>query len=315
MEAKLVSIASVLLTLPLQVSELPKRGTSVTAQAGQNGVGEAYEVMLAASRQGVKVINSSCLGTGPNSIIARQMLQKAGITTTTAKVVGDIGMKMMLVEECGYYTSIHTGGVETDLSAEELGHLAVNTGDIVYLSAGDLVHAAYREALSQWLPTLSEGVQVVMATTPLISQVKPKWLEPFWAFVDILSASAAELSFLPEIAADPQGFLRANMAEDALLIKRVGSEGTLVYQQDRVYRIPSTEITIIDTLGVGASHTGVMIANLLKGATVAESVWKANLAGALTASSYGINACPTWKEIEAYAEEQADTFQIIECGE
>lgn len=63
---KLVSIAAVVLTLPLKVSRLPERGTTVLGSAERPGVGESAEVMMAAARQGVEVINMSCLGTGPN---------------------------------------------------------------------------------------------------------------------------------------------------------------------------------------------------------------------------------------------------------
>mgnify|MGYP000214218862 FL=1 len=70
---KLVSVAAVVLTLTLKVSRLPERGTTVLGSAKRPGVGESADVMLATARQGVEVINMSCLGTGPNSNQARQV--------------------------------------------------------------------------------------------------------------------------------------------------------------------------------------------------------------------------------------------------
>lgn len=49
---KLVSVAAVVLTLPLTMAQLPERGTTVLGTAQRPGVGEAAEVMLAAARQG-----------------------------------------------------------------------------------------------------------------------------------------------------------------------------------------------------------------------------------------------------------------------
>ena len=54
---KLVSVAAVVLTLPLKMPRLPERGTTVLGSAERPGVGESAEVMLAAARQGLSLIH------------------------------------------------------------------------------------------------------------------------------------------------------------------------------------------------------------------------------------------------------------------
>lgn len=305
MEPKLISAASVVLTLPLKVSKLPKRGNAVIAQAEVTGVGEAADVMLAAAAQGVKVINASCLGTGPNSILARQILQKFGICTTSTELVGDIGMKMMLVEEDGYYTSVYSDGVEADLSIQEMQRLEVDQRDIIYISAGDLLHEAYREVMFNWLPSLDPKVTVVMAATALISEVRPEWFARVLPYVQVMTCNDQEANTL-----DPAGKYRAivdKMADGACLILRNGEKGTKIIGRDYESNVDSVPVKMGDTLGVGAAHTGVLIAGIIHGLKMEEALWRANLAGAMVAGRYGANVCPSASEI-------SEVSRLIEKG-
>ncbi|WP_307737643.1 PfkB family carbohydrate kinase [uncultured Varibaculum sp.] len=304
---KLVSIAAVVLTLPLKVSRLPERGTTVLGSAERPGVGESAEVMMAAARQGVKVVNMSCLGTGPNSTQARQVLREANIETRTVEVVGDIGMKIQMIEEGGYYASVLTTGVEIDISARELDKASMHPGDVVYISAGDLAHTSYRAALSQWLPSLPEQVKVVMAATPQISQIEPQYVSEVLPYVDVLTCNEYESQFLPgSVGHLTCGYVVEKLPESAWVVERIGSYGAKLIDANRQTMVPSLSIKVADTLGVGSAHTGVLLAGLVKGLDPFEAIERANVAGAMAAEKHGNDTCPHESEIEQRLSEVPD---------
>lgn len=298
---KLVSVAAVVLTLPLKMPQLPERGTTVLGQAQRPGVGEAAEVMIAAARQAVPVINLSCLGTGPNSTQARQVLRNANIQTKAVEVVGDIGMKIQMIETGGYHASVLTTGVEVDISALELTKVALQPGDLVYISAGDLIHSSYRSALGQWLPTIAAEVTVVMAATPRISQIDPHYVSQVLPYVDVLTCNEHESRFLPgSVGHLSCGYVAEKLPESAWAVERVGSHGAKLIDAHRETMIPSLNVKAVDTLGVGAAHTGVLLAELVKGRKRREALARANIAGALAATKEGNDACPDEVEISRY---------------
>ena len=295
---KLVSVAAVVLTLPLTMAQLPERGTTVLGTAQRPGVGEAAEVMLAAARQGVSVVNMSCLGTGPNSTQARKVLREANIRTETVEVVGDIGMKIQMIEAAGYYASVLTTGVEVDISSRELSKVAMHPGDVVYISAGDLAHTSYRTALANWLPTLPEQVKVVMAATPQISQIEPRHVSEVLPYVDVLTCNEHEARFLPgSVGYLSCGYVAEKLPESAWVVQRIGPYGAKLIDAQRETMIPSISVKVADTLGVGAAHTGVLLAELVKGQEPSQALARANVAGALAAGKIGNDTCPTIEEI------------------
>lgn len=296
---KLVSVAAVVLTLPLRMSRLPERGTTVLGSAERPGVGEAAEVMLAAARQGVSVLNMSCLGTGPNSTQARQALRAANIDTNTVEVVGDIGMKIQMIEAGGYYASVLTTGVEVDVSGRELDKVSMHPGDVVYISAGDLAHTSYRAALAQWLPSLPEQVKVVMAATPQISQIEPRYVREVLPYVDVLTCNEYESQFLPgSVGHVTCGWVADILPESAWVVERIGAYGAKLIDTQRETMVPSLSVKVADTLGVGSAHTGVLLAELVKGRDPLAALQRANVAGALAAEKHGNDTSPVQSEID-----------------
>lgn len=296
---KLVSVAAVVLTLPLKMPRLPERGTTVLGSAERPGVGESAEVMLAAARQGIPVVNMSCLGTGPNSTQARQVLRDANIETHTVEVVGDIGMKIQMIEAGGYYASVLTTGVEVDISGRELDKVSMHPGDVVYISAGDLAHTSYRAALAQWLPSLPEQVTVVMAATPQISQIKPEYVSEVLPYVDVVTCNEYESQFLPgSVGRLTSGYVAEKLPESAWVVERVGPYGAKLIDAERQTMVPSISVEVADTLGVGSAHTGVLLAELVKGRDRLQALDRANVAGAMAAEKHGNDTCPRASEIE-----------------
>lgn len=289
---RIVSVASLAITLRLQVPEFPQRGSASLAQTTTSGVGGAYDVLWAARCLDSEVVNLCPLGTGPNSMMVRHQLRRVGVDSQAVEMVGDTGLTLVIMEEGGYYTSVVTAGIEAELEIDALSHHALGDDDVLYVSAGDLVCAPYREAVLSWLADRPRGVRVVLAASPLVRAVRSQWLRDVLGLVDVFTANATEADQVGHAIGCPvtsPDFLAALAGDDAIAVVRDGAEGALLLQSgaDTAVRVPSLNYPVVDTLGVGATHTGVLMASLAQGLDPLHAVRRANAAGAIAVSTAG----------------------------
>lgn len=298
---RLISLASMVMTVPLKVPVFPERGSAVKAQVAATGVGGALDVMLPAHLQGIPVVNLCPLGTGPNSMLVRQALRRSGIASEAVEMVGDTGMALILIEEGGYYTSVITSGIEAELEIGALTRYDVHPGDYIYLSAGDLVNPAYRRAVLAWLAMVGDTARIVLAASELAGQLRAEWLSAVLPFVHVFTANASQADQVVEVLGcdiGSQTFMNT-LGEDALAVVRTGADGAMLYRvgQDDIM-VQSMPTTVVDTLGVGATHTGVLIAGLMSGLDPVQAVQRANAAGAIAVSHAGASVDVTPDKID-----------------
>ncbi|MDO4664914.1 MAG: PfkB family carbohydrate kinase [Actinomycetaceae bacterium] len=299
---RLVATASMTLVLPMAIPHLPDRGAEVQATSSKVAVGGAYPVMVAARRAGVEVIAASCLGTGPNSAVISYELSREGITGISSEIVGDVGMKMVLLEADGSITSIVVPGVEAELEFATLKRIQLRPTDFIYVTASDLGTYNYRTALVQWLATVPETVRVVLAIGPQISDVNPQWLAQIWSRVNVLTMNRRETNQLREVLGGESltESLTQLLPADSLVVRRNSEHGCTVNigpASDPIL-IPGFQSSPVDTSAVGDAHTGVMIASLIQGYSVVESLTRANAAGALMVSRRGSMNLPNRGEVD-----------------
>lgn len=300
---RLLSVGSVLLTLPMHVPALPERGGAVIASMTETGVGGAFEVMSAAARQGVEVLNLCPLGTGPNSMVARQALRRAGIASVTPEMVGDTGMILVLLEDGGYYTSVLSPGIEADLEVEMLAEVEVRDNDWIYLSAGDLILPSYRRAMLKWLGSLPASARVVVAASSLVAQLQPEWLQQLLPHVSVFSSNEREAQIVARLVGQvtsSAAFRQMLKGPDAIVIDRLGGKGTYAYDRTHPQGLwaPPRTSALADTIGAGGMHIGTCIAGLMQGRDLAEAMARANIAGAAAIAVHGLPECPAPEQID-----------------
>lgn len=303
---RVVSVASLAMTLRLKVPDFPQRGSAVLAHTTRSGVGGAFEMLAAARIFGGEVINLCPLGTGPNSMVMRQELRRHQIGSEAIEMVGDIGLTLVLMEDSGYYTSVITPGIESDLELVALSGFAAREGDHIYVSAGDLVYEPYRTAVTAWLRGLPRGVRVMLAASSLVGGLRAEWLRDILPLVDVFSANATEAD---EVAAllgcplDSAEFLAQLRGPDAVAVIRNGAQGARLISVDAPAGVvvPSLDYDVVDTLGVGATHTGVLLAALAQGQQPIDALRRANVAGAIAVSRAGGSGNIEAAEIERLA--------------
>ncbi|MDY2941217.1 MAG: PfkB family carbohydrate kinase [Varibaculum sp.] len=303
-DPRLYSLASTVISMPLRVPYLPDRGGAVWASEVYTGIGGGYNVMRAAARQGARVICAAPLGTGPNSMAVRQALAREGIESVTYEMVGDIGMTIVLIENTGHNTSILSPGVEAELTLESLQLLRPQARDWVYLSASDLVFPSYRDAIGQWLPSLTPGVRVAMAASPMVTDVGYSPIRELLGHINLFTANEREAQRIRAIANRDESLwqiIGEQMPTGSVVLHRLADQGCLLCSSEHPEgeSVPTMKRATVDTVGVGDTHTGVVLASLLAGMNIRLAVRRANIAGALTVASEGLTGVPSASEIDA----------------
>ncbi|QOX82294.1 hypothetical protein H8R18_02890 [Nanchangia anserum] len=223
-------------------------------------------------------------------------------------MVGDIGLSWPVRprEEGGYYTSVMTSGIEVDLELSALSNFTVRPGDCIYISAGDLVSDSYRDVIVHWVAGLPEGVTIALAASSLVRDVHADWLENILPMVDVFTGNVDQARRLGAVIGcdvESADFLSILHGENAIAVVRDGARGaylrTRAYPQRR--QVASLDYPVVDTLGVGATHTGVFLAGLVAGCDPLDALRRANVAGAMAVSRPGAHGALDDAEITRLA--------------
>src|ERR1700730_18194783 len=140
--ARLVHVGNVLVDIVLHVPRLPLLGGDVLATASQMQSGAAFNVLVAAARQGLNCAYGGAHGCGVFDAIVRADLRCAYIDVLLpVKPDIDTGFTIVLVDESGERTFATSVGAESQITNDELMALRVRSGDIVCLSGYGLLPA------------------------------------------------------------------------------------------------------------------------------------------------------------------------------
>jgi ribokinase len=94
-----------------------------------------------------------------------------------------------------------------------------------------------------------------------------------------------------------------------MIVTTLGRDGAAIYQQGAApLRQPALPVDTVDTLGAGDAFTAGLVAGLLEGRSVAESLERAAACGAMVCKKVGVfNALPNHAELDAF-------LKVANCG-
>ncbi|HEX5335451.1 MAG TPA: PfkB family carbohydrate kinase [Propionicimonas sp.] len=296
--SRLVHLGNAVVDLVLTVPAAPERGGDVLARAASELVGGGFNVMAAASRQGLPVVYAGMHGTGPRGDQVRAALAAEGIGVLQPVLPGcDTGIVVVIVEEDGERSFITAPGAEAQLDAAALARVELLAGDHLYLTGYSLAHASNRAALVDWLPGVGEAV-VFFDPGPLVASMPAEALAVVLARADWVSANAAEAAALtgrPD-PVEAAGVLQARTR--GRVVVRCGPDGCVVALPgaDPVV-VPGVAAEVVDLNGAGDAHAGAFIAQLAQGVEpLAAAAW-GNAAAALAVEQVGPATAPTYAEV------------------
>ncbi|GAB3581361.1 PfkB family carbohydrate kinase [Amycolatopsis endophytica] len=291
--SRLVHTGQVIVDLVLQVPGLPERGGDLLASGMALTPGGGFNVMAAAARSGAEVVYAGAHGIGRFGDAVRAALGAEGISVAGPPLSDvDTGVCVVLVDDGGERTFVTGTGAEGRMVPGQFATVAVSPGDVVYVSGYTLAHPANREALLDWLPSVS-GARVLFDPGPLAADLPVDLVMPY---VDILSCNAAEARTL----SGKDSLTAAASVLGGTVVVRDGPAGCLLAENGVVRKIPGFPVEPVDTNGAGDAHCGVLAAELLAGADLATAARRANAAAALSVQRRGPATAPGHAEIDAF---------------
>lgn len=308
--SRLFHLGNVVIDIVTRVPHLPEAGGDVLASEGLVTPGGGFNVMAAASRQGLSTIYGGVVGTGPFGSMAVRGLAQEGIQCLSEPEPGvDTGFVLCLVEPSGERTFVTTPGAEAMLESRHLARIAPRPADWVYVSGYSLAHPRNRATLLAWLPQLPEAVTLVFDPGPLLGDIPLPALEAVLAQSHWVTCNAREARFLTGLEKPEAGaVMLARSASRGKVLVRDGPRGCWLKAPDAPpAEIPGFAVVPQDTTGAGDAHTGAFLAALARGIPPNRAAAWANAAAALSVMRTGPATAPTWEETAAWLRERRRT--------
>ena len=297
--SRLVHLGNAVVDLVLQVPAAPERGGDVLASTASELVGGGFNVMAAASRQGLPVVYAGMHGAGPRGDRVRAALAAEGIAVLQPVLPGcDTGLVVVIVEDDGERSFITAPGAEAQLDAAAVARVELAAGDFIYLTGYSLAHPSNRTALVEWLPGVGEDVVVFFDPGPLVASLPPEALAVVLARADWVSVNAAEAAALTGCADATASALALRDQTRGGAMVRCGPDGCVVALPgaDPV-SVPGVAAVVVDLNGAGDAHAGAFIAQLALGrAPLAAAAW-ANAAASIAVERHGPATAPTGEQV------------------
>jgi sugar/nucleoside kinase (ribokinase family) len=300
MTARLVSIGNIVVDLLATVPDLPVRGGDVLATDSSIAPGGAFNVLLAATRQGLPAAYAGGHGTGFFGDLVRSTVDAAGIEVVLPRAADrDTGYDIALIDAEGERTFVTVFGAEAELTADALGALIVQPDDLVHVSGYGLLAATNAAVLVPWLAALPAGNTVLLDPGPLVADIDPG----VWAVArdraDWLSCNEREAGILSG-AADARAAIDILSRVSRKVLVRLGADGCLLAVDGEVEHVPGYPVVPVDTNGAGDAHCGAFLAALASGLTPRNAAARANACAAIAITRRGPATAPTVAELDAF---------------
>ncbi len=301
---RLVCVGNTIIDVTVSVSDFPDQGGDVLARSGAlHAGGSGFNVMCAASRLGVNSVYAGMHGTGPFGDAARTAMAREGIELVHKPAPdGDTGWDIAITDASAERTFITVVGAESGLTAEHIARVAVNPGDVVYISGYSLLAEPNRTSICDWLDALPSEVIVVTDPGPLVAAIPDDAMQTVLANTTWWSSNEREATIMtgesaPMVAAS---LLTARLGKTSGgVILRLGAAGCIVARSGRApHAVAGVSVIAIDTNGAGDAHVGAFIASLLAGLDPVAAAERANAVAAVSVTRAGPATAPTLRELE-----------------
>ncbi|RWB60673.1 PfkB family carbohydrate kinase [Mesorhizobium sp.] len=305
MSRRLVHIGSAVVDYVYRIDTLPAPGTEKTASSYARVPGGGFNMMVAASRTGMKVVFGGQLGTGPDGDFLRAAFAAEGIETLTPpSPLMDSGNCVAMISGDAERTFVSWPGAESVLTPDMMTPVQVIPGDWVFTSGYTLSYPGSREALADWIEALPAEIPFVFDPTPVIAEIPRPILDRVLARTTWLSCNtdeAAEIAGAGDAQTVAVRLLSEHCPKAEGVVIRAGAHGCLVRMADGGTRaIPGFAVHAVDTNGAGDTHIGAFVSALSRGLSPCEAARYANAAAALSVTRHGGSSAPTDIEIQGF---------------
>ena len=305
MSGRLVHVGSAVVDYVYRIDALPAPGTEKTATSYARVAGGGFNMMVAASRTGMKVVFGGQLGTGPDGDFLRAAFATEGIEMLTPpSTIMDSGNCVAMISGDAERTFVSWPGAESRLTPDMMKPVQIISDDWVFASGYTLSYPGSREALADWIEALPVDIWLVFDPTPVVADIPRPVLDRVLARTTWLSCNtdeAAEIAGSGDAQTVAIRLLEEHCPTAAGVVIRAGAHGCLVRMAEGGTRaIPGFEVSAVDTNGAGDTHIGALVSALSRGVPPYEAARYANAAAALSVTRHGGSSAPSDNEIQEF---------------
>ena len=304
---RLVLVGGILVDVVMYVPHLPVPGGDVLASDAVVTTGGGFNVLAAASRQGLAAAYLGPHGKGRFGDQIRADLAAEGIAVTQPPSPDDdSGFCIGLVDSEAERTYATRFGVEGRLTRAHLPGLGLGPDDAVYLSGYDLAYP-HGPVVGPWFADLDAAHVTFFDPGPVVVDLDAGLLHGVLARADWVSLNAREacaLTGCPDADRAAQAWSASLPLPRAGLLVRDGAEGCWLLDAGRPddvqhVRVPLPPLTPTDTSGAGDCHVGAFAAAVGRGDDPAAAARWASAAAALCVQRLGPATGPTYAAVAA----------------
>ena len=281
---------------------LPKKDSGVEVEEKTELVGGcAFHVAKILSYLDIEIVNAITIGNGPNGKLIAKAMKEEGFDSKLPQSKTDNGWYMALVDPDGHRMSISASGCESIWTPEMLSIIPVPEPAFVYASGHELV-SKYGKALRDWLFELPPKITRFVDLGPRIADIDKSFLKKILLMTScIISLNRSDVKILcgsGDYIKKASEFAQKNKVD---IICRCSDEGSwILYKNGEKKHTPAYSVSVIDTIGVGDSHCGGILAGLSAGMSLAEALQLGNKVATYCITHQGSQNAPTLNELNSF---------------
>lgn len=287
---RLLFIGSTVADVVIRTPCLPRTGDDVNITRQQISLGGcAFNAFFAARNTGLaECVLLSPVGTGVWGHWVRTALTQQGIETAVPPVEAVNGCCYCLVEPNGERTFLCEHGAEYAFQPEWFDGL--DDFDGVYL-CGLEVEEPTGHVLLDWLEQHPPR-QLYFAPGPRILHIPPEKMARLISLGAVFHLNEAELCAFTRCEDVAQAAHMLHSLTRSDVIVTMGAEGAYVFSGSEWVQVPGFPATVVDTVGAGDAHIGIIMACQAVGMALPQAVQQANRVSAAVVGHAGASLPP-----------------------
>jgi ribokinase len=304
---KIAVIGSLIADMSVLTPRVPNVGENFLAHGFSIGPGgKGANAAVAAARSGAETVLVGCVGDDDFGRMLLGHLRQAGVDVEAVGVdpQAATAVAFIMIDAQGENTILVVNGANDRLSAGAVERaLESQRGTLDSILIDFEVPEAAVAAGVCW--GKDQGVPVIVDAGP----PRP-YVQATWQGCTILSPNTLETATLvgypihDDATAEQAARQLLAAGPQAVVLKR-GARGALLLTADQELSVPAFPVPVVDTTGAGDAFSGMLTVAVAEGLPLAESVRRANAAGALTVTRLGtMPAMPTRQEVDAFLAER-----------
>jgi len=285
------------------IKRLPYLGETLRAwnwRVEEDG-GKGTTVAVSLGRLGVKTAYIGKVGKDPWGDLGFKWMGDAGVDTTYMYQTDEVatGTGLVMIDEEGRNTIVDGDSSLEKLTVDEIRAALEDMKDAKFFVTGFAM--PQHLALAGAKMAHEMGITTVLNPSPLPHE--PMGDLNYIDYIVLNEVEGRVLAEAPEDSTDYENIARRvrEIYHCGSIVMTLGEEGCLILHEDKVYRVPSVKVDVVETVGAGDSFLAAFVTNLIWGKSVEEAAAWAVKCSALKVTRAGtIPAFPFLREVEEF---------------